>query len=68
MMSSVNTAISALVLAFDTIVMILTVAKTCYWVWQARKVGVRNTLISIVLRDGASSQSPLHDVYHFLKL
>jgi len=47
-----DTAASVLVLAFDTIVIILTVARTCHGVWQSRKAGVRSTLSSIILRDG----------------
>ncbi len=56
MMSSVDTSIIALVFAFDTIVFILTLVRTCYAVWQSRQAGVRGTLSSIILRDGAPPQ------------
>ena len=42
----------AITLAFDTTVFILTVGKTIHLAWAAQKLKMRNSVVSLMLRDG----------------
>lgn len=49
---TVNNAISPLVFAFDTVVFLLTVARTFQQTRESRMAGIKRGISSIMLRDG----------------
>ena len=65
MQITVGVAGSALAIAFDSIVLIFTLARTLRLAWQTRRLGVKESLSMIILRDGRSNDACL---FHMMRL